>query len=303
MTSAADAVIERVVACVGSRMLDNAANGSSANAATVAGFNVRRIASKCETLSASSIAVAREAARGVDVKAVVAATFSLERRFPSLAIEVASALGLSTSTPAFDLQMACSAYPYAVYFAANLARDLGGSVLIVDADFQSRFLDERDVATSLVMDDAATATILRAREGTAHYEFFSSFDTALSCPSSGPIYMNGFKVFSFVATKVNAMLKRFSPDEYDLFVPHRANKYMVRHLAYAINAENSLLLSDAAFANPGSASIPLTLATEGRSGRALIAGFGAGLSAAAGIVTIDDAFTGRLIDSPVTQPE
>ena len=58
----------------------------------------------------------------IPIAAVVAATFSNPDRFPSLAVKVASALGLPSSTPAFDLQMACSAYPYALYLRRQALR-------------------------------------------------------------------------------------------------------------------------------------------------------------------------------------
>ena len=66
-----------------------------------------------------------------EVGGVLAATFSLADRFPSLAVRAASWLGLPASTPAFDLQMACSAYPYAVYLAGRLAADTGKKVIVI----------------------------------------------------------------------------------------------------------------------------------------------------------------------------
>ena len=69
-----------------------------------------------------------------EVGGVLAATFSLADRFPSLAVRAASWLGLPASTPAFDLQMACSAYPYAVYLAGRLAADTGKKVIVIDGD-------------------------------------------------------------------------------------------------------------------------------------------------------------------------
>ncbi len=72
---------------------------------------------------------------------------------------------------------------------------------------------------------------------------------------------------------------------------------MVRQLAKSLNLSDQLLTSGELYANPGSCSVPLTLAagsTVGRSPRdrrtppplALLAGFGAGLSAAAAFVEL-----------------
>ena len=64
---------------------------------------------------------------------VVAATFTNKERFPALSIRVASHIGLS-AIPAFDMQMACSAYPYALYVASRLAADTGKKILVIDGD-------------------------------------------------------------------------------------------------------------------------------------------------------------------------
>ena len=75
----------------------------------------------------------------------------------------------------------------------------------------------------------------------------------------------------------------------DLFAPHQANMYMVRQLAKSLGLRDRLLTSGERFANPGSCSVPLTLAAAQTPpiGRALMAGFGAGLSAGAVLVTLD----------------
>lgn len=291
--------IEKVVARFGERVVEN---GGAANAAVVAatGFHVRRLVSDGVGLFDFARPAAEKAAEGVDgIKAVIAASFSSEMRFPALSVRLASALGLPDSTIAFDMQMACSAFPYAVYLASRISSDVHGRVLVVDADVQSKFIDPADSATALVMDDAATAAIVScdSEAGAAKQSFaaYSSHSDALSCEAAGPIRMNGFKVFSFVARDVVKFLRPFGGD-FDMFVPHRANLYMVRQLAKSLGLADKLVApADAPFANPGSCSIPATLAIAGRHGTALIAGFGAGLSASAAIVTLPEDFSGCVI--------
>ena len=235
-----------------------------------------------------------------EVGAVVAATFSSDERFPSLAVRVASHLGLSPRTPAFDVQMACSAYPYALYLAGRISADTGKSVLVVSGDAQTRLVDSSDHATGAIFSDAATCTAVSAKgEGESSFDFLSRCDEALSCPEAGPIRMDGMKVFAFVATEVSAFLKNFlsgaSPSP-ELFVPHQANPYMVRQLAKSIGYADRFLAIDESLKNPGGCSIPLAIAKARESGalasgcgKALVAGFGAGFSAGAGTVSIDPA--------------
>lgn len=240
-----------------------------------------------ESLYDLALAAARKTgAEGV--AAVVVATFSNPERFPSLAVRLASALGLNESTPAFDLQLACSAFPYAVYLAAKLSADMRGPVLLVDGDVQSALVDVADHATGHIFSDAATACLVTSSPDgapTSPFAFRSRYDTALTCSASGPIRMDGFKVFSFVATEVSAFLRDFGTG-FDFFAPHQANPYMIRQLAKTLNLESKLLTIDDAALNPGSCSVAMALARAPHPGRALIAGFGAGYSAAAGIISL-----------------
>lgn len=258
---------------------------------------------KGETLLDLAIESSRVAVgSSIPVVAVIAATFSNTERFPSLAVKVASALGLPASTPAFDLQMACSAYPYALYLAGKLAADLGGRVLVVDGDVQSPLVDTTDHATGAIFSDACTASVVSCRGTSAarsYFDFLSRADGALECPAQGPIKMDGFAVFSFVATEVSKFIGAFldrvaaesGSDPRSLqFAPHQANPYMVRRLADALGLSAELLTIPDDFKNPGSCSVPMALAMKGKSGPAVIAGFGAGLSASVGIVRLAEGF-------------
>lgn len=225
-----------------------------------------------------------------DVGGVIAATFSNSERFPSLAVRVAAELKLPSTTPAFDLQMACSAYPYAVYLAGRLAADTGKKILVVNGDMQSALVDKSDHATGEIFSDAATVSVVSSNSDSvekSRFAFLSRADEALTCAALGPIRMDGMKVFTFVATEVREFLGRF--DKESFFIPHQANPYMVRQLAKSLGLTDRLLTLDEQIKNPGSCSIPLTIAAHREQlhgASALIAGFGAGYSAAAGKVQI-----------------
>ena len=285
-------VIERVAAAVGEVAVDN--RGIIPDRTIEAtGFSMRRLVSPGTALADLSMrAIENLPADSLsDVGGVVAATFSSERRFPSLAASIASRLSLPSHVPAFDLQMACSAYPYAVYLAARMAADLGKKVLVVDGDIQSSLSDPDDAASTPLFSDASTASIVSAGgEGLGAVDFYTRASDALECGPVGPIKMDGFGVFSFVAAEVAPFLKRFlaeSAVDVDAFVPHQANMYMVRQLAETLGLSDRLVTSGEEFANTGSSSIPLTIAHRGVSGRAFIAGFGAGLSASCATVRIN----------------
>ena len=315
--------LEAIFACVPAQTVDNVALLGELLGPTKAegivkatGFAARRVARAGTTVFDLALPAARAALADVDpasVGGVVAVSFSHADRFPALAIRLQHALGLPKDIAALDVGLACSGYPYGLFVAGQLAAAMGRKVLLVDGDVQSAHVDADDPNTLAVMSDAATATLVSAEmrnrddcapgEGQndcapgrpgACFAFMTDGSGAdvLRCGADGKIRMDGFGVFRFVAGPVAAFLKDFiaaSGEQPDLFAPHQANMYMVRQLAKSLGLGDRLLTSGERFANPGSCSVPLTLAAAQTPpvGRMLLAGFGAGLSAGAALVTLD----------------
>ena len=116
------------------------------------------------------------------------------------------------------------------------------------------------------------------------------------------IFMDGFAIFKFVASDVSRWLSQFlletneSAETLDSFVPHQANMYMIKKLAKKLKFawETNTWQSGDNVGNSASATIPVTIAYDfekklkkGSLNRVLISGFGGGLSASAGIITLD----------------
>lgn len=301
--------IESVFGCVPALAVDNlslltdlvgAAKAESIVKAT--GFATRRVAAEGQGVFDLALPAARRALADIapaDIGGVVAVTFSHPERFPALAIRLQHALGLPQDVAAFDVGLACSGYPYGLFVAGQLASATGKQVLLVDGDVQSAHVDASDPNTLAVMGDAATATRVSATGGPARFAFRTDGAgvDVLRCGADGKIRMDGFGVFRFVAGSVTEFLRAFLTETGipDFFVPHQANMYMVRQLAKSLNLSDRLLTSGERYANPGSCSVPLTLASQtGAAARAavesqprvLLAGFGAGLSAAAASVEL-----------------
>ena len=303
--------LESVCGCVPSTVADSSAilselvGPAKADAIVKStGFPFRRVAAPGTTVFDLAVAAARRALDGVDpasLGGIVAVTFSAPDRFPALSIRLHHALGLPSDAAALDLSLACSGYPYGLFAAAQLAAASGKRVLLVDGDVQSAHVDTSDVNTLAVMSDAATATLIAPGGTPATFAFLTDGAGAdvLRCGTDGKIRMDGFGVFRFVAGPVSQFLKEFcaTADPPDIFIPHQANMYMVRQLAKSLGLENQLRTSGERFANPGSCSVPLTLAATEGSGRALFAGFGAGLSAAAAFVDVPPTLRRSLVEA------
>lgn len=115
------------------------------------------------------------------------------------------------------------------------------------------------------------------------------------------IYMDGFAIFRFVASDISKWLQRFlveineSAETISSFIPHQANMYMIKKLGKKLKFtwENTWQSGDAV-GNSASATVPVTIAYNAISklkdehvNKALISGFGGGLSASAGVITLD----------------
>ena len=308
--------IESVIGCVPPDEVDNlsalarlvgAAKAESIVKAT--GFATRRVAAPGVDVFDLALPAARRALEGVrpeDVGGVVSVTFSHRDRFPALAVRLQNALGLQHDIAAFDIGLACSGYPYGLFIAGQLASATGKKVLLVDGDVQSAHVDASDANTLAVMGDGATATIVSAQGGSAKFAFYTDGAGAdvLRCREDGTIRMDGFGVFRFVAGPVTGFLREFlaQAGKPDLFAPHLANMYMIRQLAKTLELQDRLVSTNGLYANTGSCSVPLALASaalppaNGKALRIIAAGFGAGLSASAANVELSSTLKRGMVE-------
>lgn len=302
--------IDGVCACLPKRSVDNLAAcaelyGDAKRAGSVVaalGIGSRRIASAGVTSLDLCVRAAGEllGATGVDpkeVRAVICVTFTPAMSMPSNACQAQSLLGLPQDVIAFDLGLACSGYAYGLFVASTVAAKTGGRVLLLDGDVQSAVVRRDDEATVPVLADAGTATLVSPDASAEPWRFAFMCDgsraDALRLPVGGTVGMDGFAVYSFVATTVSGFVRRFmeeaglGPGSFDRFVPHQANVYMIRQLARSLGIPaERLCVSGDALGNSASASVPVTIAWTKAVGRLLVAGFGGGLSASAGAITV-----------------
>ena len=271
-----------------------------------------------ETTSSLTLAAARCALEAAGVEAseidlIIVATTTPDMVFPSVACRVQAALG-AKGCAAFDVQAVCAGFIYALNAAdAMLRAGPSRAAVVIGAEVMSRVLDMKDRSTCVLFGDGAGAVVLKASSdpgilAARMYADGNYGEKVLSLTASlnhgriegDPfIRMDGRQVFRLAveglvdSAREVAGLACVRTEDVALFVPHQANLYMVRQLSRALKWEDRLLTCGAAYANPGSCSVALALAAKGCSGRrVLIAGFGAGFSASAGVVRLSDDFKG-----------
>lgn len=274
------------------------------------GITKRRVAPEGTTPADLCICAAREAMRLCsvgrgDIKGIVFVSFTSPSRMPCAAAQVQSALDLGSDVFAYDVSMACSGYVYGLHAASVLACQTLGTVLLLDGDVQTPFMDPSDPGTQAVLADGGSATVVSYSKGAPAWDFgFLTCGSKGSALTLGPdrfIKMDGFGVFRFVSEEVAAFGRDFfgglraQGRGFSAFVPHQPNAYMVRSLASALGfSEKETWLSVDRVGNVSSASIPVTIAMNAPSelapcgGDLALCAFGGGLSAAAASVRVAD---------------
>ena len=285
------------------------------------GIAERRIATATETSVSMAVAAARNACRqaGVDpadLDLIIVATYTPDQHMPSVASLVQNELG-ARHAGAFDLNAACSGFVYALSVGTQFVRAGGAEkVLVVGADFVSRFLDFTDRGTCVLFGDGAGAAVLTPSDepaGLLSSELGSDGSLGHHLTLGGPeryvglngsnsverafMKMNGREVYRFAVkvmgeAAVNAIHKAgLTYDDVDLFIPHQANLRIIDAAAKRLELpREKVWVNVDRYGNTSNASVPICLVEAEQAGvlrdgmNVVLVGFGGGLTWAAGVV-------------------
>jgi 3-oxoacyl-[acyl-carrier-protein] synthase-3 len=272
-----------------------------------------------------------------EVDALIVMTQSPDYLVPATAIILQDRLGLSHSTIAFDVNLGCSGYPFALQILGSMvASGVVKKGLILLGDRSS--YKHRDSIKDPLFSDAATATALEYREGAPPMYFDLNSDgsghKAIIVPVGGhrepfelehaiahkgedgfwysamDLVLDGPAVLGFSTQRVPPMVERLmdyagmTQEEIDYFVFHQANKMINetirKKLKLPVEKVPSTLRD---FGNTSGASLPVTMTVRLRDAmaetrkRLLLCGFGVGLSWGGAVVDIESACLSELIEA------
>jgi 3-oxoacyl-[acyl-carrier-protein] synthase III len=252
------------------------------------GIKSRHIAAEGEMTSdlgikAAKSALVRAGIDPVDIDLLICATATPDRTFPSTAVRIQHAIGM-TKGAAFDVQAVCSGFVFAMATADNFIRT-GQSkrALVVGAETFSRILDWEDRGTCVLFGDGAGAVVLEAQnqQGTnddrgvlaTRLRSDGRFEDLLyvdggpsSTQTTGYLRMNGREVFRHAIQKISGVIEEtllasgLAAEEIDLFVPHQANARILDGIAKKLGvAPEKVIKTLDRHGNTSAASIPLAL--------------------------------------------
>jgi 3-oxoacyl-[acyl-carrier-protein] synthase III len=221
---------------------------------------------------------------------------------PTTACIVQSACGLPTTCAAFDINLGCSGYVYALAMADSFIRSgLFKTGVIVTSDTYTRYIHPEDRSTRTIFGDGATATLIRHAERPGLQAFSFGTDgrgaknliipaggTRTRCASATKepqadksgnvrtaehIYMNGPEIFTFTLQRVPEIIRQtltkaeLSMEQVDVFFFHQANQYMLEHLRKKLGIPAEKMVGRLAdIGNTVSSSIPFAIESAKASG-------------------------------------
>lgn len=273
------------------------------------GIIERRFMGHDETTSSMGAEAARalfakSGNRKEEVDLLIAVTQSPDHVLPGIAPLIQRALEISNSVSAFDLNLACSGYPYALAIAATqIQAGLSKQALIVTSESYSRKMNMKDKTVCTLFGDAATATLLAPTDSGSGFLSFdfgtdgSKFDK-LIVPAGGvklplsnetgreqtlrpgvtrsqnDLFMDGKEIFEFALDVVPKSVEkclaraRLQLEEVDYFVFHQANKYMLEALQREMNLDSEKVVIDLKnYGNTVSSTIPIAYSNLLRSSK------------------------------------
>ena len=290
---------------------------------TRTGISERRMAADSDVLSDFAVAASRPAleAAGLlprELDAVILATVTPDQLIPSAACFVQQKLGAKKAS-AWDQNAGCSGWLYGLHVADGLIQSAKArNILLVGAEFLTRFTDYTDRATCILFGDGAGATVLKATradhgvlattircdgEGAC---FLSMPGGGSSFPPTRPetlekrlpfIKMMGGETFKTAVRTMTEVCRDvlkesgFTPADVSWMIPHQANDRIVQAVGERLEIPpERRVVNIARYGNTSAASIPIALDEYVRAGKVrrgdliLFTAFGAGLTWGAALV-------------------
>lgn len=214
---------------------------------------------------------------------------------PATACSLHGRLGLGKSCGAFDMNLGCSGYVYALSLAAAyLQAGAASRVLLLVGDTISKLTSPEDRSVAYLFGDAGSATLLERDENAAPMHFVTGSDgagaehlkveagmfrhrsseaTRTAMPREGgnirsdeQLAMNGPEIFNFTLREIPSLVSEtlqmagWSLEQVDAFVMHQANRFMLDYLGKRMKLPTGkAVVALENFGNTSSASIPLAI--------------------------------------------
>ena len=259
----------------------------------------------------------RAGVKAAEVDLIIVATVTPDMPFPATACLVQDRIK-ATKAWGFDINAACSGFPYALTVGAQFVETgAARKVLVIGADVMTAILDYTERSTCVLFGDGAGAVLLEPREdGTGILDFLHEVDGTgghqLYMSAGGSLHpashetvdkkmhcirQEGPAVFKFAVRKfaeVSANLlerNRVKAEDLDLFVPHQANLRIAQFVQQKLKLSDDQVYNNIQqYGNTTAASVPIALCEAWEKGKikdgdlVCLAAFGSGFTWASALL-------------------
>lgn len=201
---------------------------------------------------------------------IVVATTSSDLLMPGISFQVQKELGIDHCI-CLDVLAGCSGYINAFDIARKyiVLREVEYA-LVIGVEHLTKWLDEQDVGTSILLGDGAGCTLLGKTEQNKKYdcsiESRGQEGEILTCKQGETIFMDGKKVYKYGVTKTVENVKKIleknklTKDQITYIIPHQSNRRIMEKIAEGLEFPMSKMYSDIEQnGNTFCASIPIAL--------------------------------------------
>ena len=249
-----------------------------------------------------------------EIDLIIVGTVSADMYFPSTAAQVQSGLGADNAV-AFDINAACAGFLFGLAIAdAYMKAGMAETALVIGAETLSRLMDWQDRGTCVLFGDGAGAALVRRQEE-GILSLVQGTDgksgMALTChnrPVNNPLAQNeaavdftrmdGRAVYKFAVKTVPCAIEKaleqakIPAEEIKYFLLHQANIRIIESVAKKMGRPMEKFPTNLQkCGNISAASVPILLDHVNREGslsrgdKIVLAGFGAGLTWGAAVLT------------------
>ena len=264
------------------------------------GINNRYISGEKESVIDISIKCSNKIFKKFSKKKInflILVTQTSHYRIPTTACILQDKLGLKKNLMAFDINLGCSGFIYALKIGSSLIETKQAkNGLIICADTYTKYISKNNITCRPIFSDAGAAILLsessKNKIGPFELGTDGSGADALELPmNTNEIVMKGAKVLTFatniVPNNVNLLLKKIKIDKnkIDKFIFHQASKYILDNINRILSIKKEKIFENySKVGNTISASIPIALKDANnkkilkKNNLIILAGYGVGLS-------------------------
>lgn len=238
-----------------------------------------------------------------DIGLIIVATTTTDKLMPGISNYVQKALNIQQCI-CLDILAGCSGYINAFDIASMYIKT--GKVekaLIIGVEVLSKYVNSKDINTSIILSDGAGATLVGSTN--IDKKYYSNIKAEgennhiLQCKSNSNIYMEGKEIYKYAVTKTVENVKELleksgeSLENIKYIVPHQSNMKIMKAIANRLKMENNKIYTNIEnVGNTFCASIPIALSEMMKNrllkkgDKIILLGYGGGLNTGSILIEI-----------------